>query len=241
MTTIVTKKNSQDYAIYVDGRKIVECGTPETTYNELVKNIGVDTTNVQIIEMESFPTNIGTPQGTIVQDIVQEVIRENAPTDVEDIINSVNATITAPNLSKHKERVATTATASVSENTETAQTSVSNEPIGNVEVPKLGDLVYVDGMDGILRKITGGVGTVHLVYNANDKVEVGTEMVANPEHDEDEEDDNEPEFINQSIVGSNILIELEEIPGVYFSWAGIKDNQTQLKAKYGYKPAYVIK
>jgi hypothetical protein len=241
MTTIVTKPNSQAYAIYVDGRKIVECPSPETTYNELVKNIGIDTTQVQIIEMDSFPTSIGgAPQGTIVQEIVQEVIAENTTQNtesVDDIIARVNAGIAAPNINKHKAH--TERAASVSANTETATVKVDNEPVGNVDVPKLGDLIYVDGLDGILRKITGGVGTVHLVYNANDKVEVATTSVPNPDFDEDDEDSEE--FIDKVETGSNILVELEEIPGAYFSWTEIKSRQTELRAKYGYKPACVVK
>lgn len=241
MTTIVTKPNSQAYAIYVDGRKIVECPSPETTYNELVKNIGIDTTQVQVIEMESFPPTIGgAPQGTIVQSIVQEVIAENTPANTEnidDVIARVNAGIAAPNINKHKAH--TERAASVSANTETATVKVENEPIGNVEVPKIGDLIYVDGLDGILRKITGGVGTVHLVYNANDKVEVSSKLVENPNFDEEDEDS--AEFIEETETGTNILVELEEIPGAYFSWSEIKSRQTELKAKYGYKPVCVIK
>jgi hypothetical protein len=238
MTTIVTKANTQAYAIYVDNRKIVECQNPETTYNELVKNIGIDTTNVQIVEMDSFPATLNgqEPQGTVLQNIVSEVIEERTVGNIDDIINAVNSTTTAPNINKYKgivERQSSGVNQPVG-----VPGAQSNEPVGNVEVPKLGDLVYVDGLDGILRKITGGVGTVHMVYNAQDRVEVGVKTVENPDYDPEDEDSEST--IDVAEIGSNILIELEEIPGIYYQWSFVKDKQKSLKDKYGYKPVCAI-
>lgn len=223
MVTIVTKSNSQAYAIYVDNRKIVECAEPETTFNELIRNIGIDTTNVQIVEMTSYPVTLGTVIGAILQDVIAEA---TVPVSLDSIIDLVNASmISGPN----KNRLSI----SVTDEQENDEEEEGNEqhddedgedntaPIGNVEIPKVGNLIYVDGVDGFLRKITGGIGTVHVVYNAD----------ANTEHVSVQGIDDE---------NDRMLIELEEIPGVYFSWTNLRDKQSELKAKYGYKPVCSI-
>jgi len=224
MTTIVTKSNSKAYAIYVDGRKIVECAEPETSANELVKNLGIPIKEVQVIEMATFPTTIGTGLlvGSIAREILQEVITEK--TGIDDIINKVNSATLAPNAGKYKKHIVSSDNEdapwpSSSNDSEDNEQSVDNTvPVGNVEIPKLGNLVYVNGFDGFLRKITGGIGTVHMVFDEETKAEV--------------KPDDEPE---------SVLVELEEVPGVYFSWNELKDEQAELKNKYGYKPVCSIK
>jgi len=224
MTTIVTQPDSKSYAIYSNNRKIVECNDPETTYNELVKNLGVDTSNVQIIEMDYFPDTLGNISNIAYIEGSAVLTKNN---NIDNIIDQINADMQAPNLGKHKSRTNTTV-----DNSQTVETSQQttedtinmNVPVGNVETPKLGDLIYVTGLDGILRKITGGIGTVHLVYNSNKDIE------------------NLDDESNEATVSNkNILVELEEIPGTYFSWSEIKDKQLELKAKYGYKPVCVIR
>lgn len=215
MTTIVTKKGSQSYAVYVDGRKIAECAIPETSSNELVKNLGIDISEVQVVEMDSFPAIIGTGHlvGSIVQEIVKDTITEKSSNDIDDVINTVNAGMSAKNIGKYNRHEIVD---------EYEDTELENEdeidntkPVGNIKIPALGNLVYVDGFDGFLRKITGGIGTVHLVFDEETKQEV--------KHGD------EPE---------SILVELEEVPGVYFTW---NSEQEQLKEKYGYKPVCSLK
>lgn len=219
MTTIVTRPESKAYAIYSDNRKVVECYTPETTYNELVKNLGVDTTNVQVIELEYFPDVLG----VVTYNRPQPEIAAQPETDIDAVIAKVNDAMNAPNRGSD---------ATVSRDPQgITQDNVINEPVGNTDKPKLGDLVYVAGIDGILRKITGGVGTVHMVYNSDECVEANIGDVENDDIVLGDED----------VVVNNVLIELEEIPGVYFSWNELKNSQTELKAKYGYKPACVIR
>lgn len=219
MTTIVTKKNSLAYAIYVEGQKIAECFEPVATSNELVKNLGVDITEVQVIEMESFPTFIGQGHlvGFIAQEIAKEVITEQ--TDIDSIINKVNAGIKAPNQNKRSNRNSVVDETSDEKESSygTEETTDNTTPVGNVEIPGLGNLVYVNGFDGFMRKIAGGIGTVHLVYDEETKQQV--------------KDGDEP---------GSVLVELEEIPGIYFSWNTVKDEQEKLKEKYGYKPVCSI-
>lgn len=244
MTTILTKSNSRAYAIYVDGRKIVECNEPESSYNDLVKNIGINIDKVQVFEADSFPMQIDTTSGTLkempyVQGILHEVISEHdrnedrQPGDLDSIIANVNASITAKNLGAYK---AVTERNDIEDykgegtvHLEVSDAKSVKEPVGNVPVPKLGDLVYVEGLQGFLKTVTGGVGTVHMVYEGKNNVPVA-------EYN-DFEDDDYTLTQNQS----NLLIELEEVPGAYFNWNDLKNAQIELKAKYGYKPACLVK
>lgn len=110
-----------------------------------------------------------------------------------------------------------------------------NEHVGNVECPEVGDLVYIDGQEGLLSTITGGVCTVSMIYKSDDPVVVDT-----IEHDvyNDEWDEEEVEI--EEITENNILFEVDEFPGTYFSWTMLKDKQDELQLKYGYKPACKI-
>lgn len=207
-TTVITLSNSNAYAIYVNGKKVIQCDSPMTTFNSIVKSMNLPTP-IEVYSMTHFP---------------EYIENENAPSESKEVssddidFDTVNSKInfTAPKLGAYR-AVVNDETPNVeeeyvesdeSEETETA----SFEPVGNVEMPSLGDLIYVEGMDGMLAKIRGGVGTVGMVYD-NEKAE-------NCEQ--------------------NILIELEEIPGHYFNWNQLADVQDELKAKYGYKPACKI-
>lgn len=246
MTTILTKPNSKAYAIYVDGRKVVECNEPESSYNDLVKNIGINIDKVQVFESETFPMSIDTAGGTLkempfVQSILNEVILEHdknedaQPSDLDSIIAKVNGTMTAGNLGAYKKVTERNDIDDYTKTNETATVAIveeksNKEPVGNVPVPQLGDLVYVEGLQGFLKTVTGGVGTVHMVYTG--KNNVPTQEFS---HDDDED---ENDFTSS---GTNLLIELEEVPGAYFNWNDLKDAQSALKSKYGYKPACLVK
>jgi hypothetical protein len=160
--------------------------------------------------------------------------------DFEKIINSIN--FDAPNLGKYKTKTQLEIFVDDIINNEISKQS-SNEPVGSVLIPKLGDLIYVEGVNGNLRIITGGVGTVAMIYdNTNSNVEDdATDEVEYFSRDEkyyyDEEFEDE-EF--EDDVVKNILIELEEIPGQYFSWNELCPMQEDLKIKYGYKPTMVL-
>ena len=204
MTTIVTLKSGA-YAIYdANGVKILQCNEPINTFNEVVKNIGVDTENVQIIDAETFPDVLG-------DKYITKSVTEAGQTNLESVIDKVNASISGI----HDSEMQTYEDAGVlngqtdDEAFEEAgidATQSAKVPVGNVELPDIGDLVYVEGVRGVLRVITGGVGTVSLI-NADDH---------------------------------NTLIELEEIPGQYFSWDSLRCEQDELKSKYGYKPASMV-
>lgn len=110
-----------------------------------------------------------------------------------------------------------------------------NEPVGNVECPEVGNLVYIDGQEGLLSTITGGVCTVSMIYKSEDLVVVDT-----IEHDVYNEVWDEEEVEIEEITENNILFEVDEFPGTYFSWTMLKDKQDELQLKYGYKPACKI-
>jgi len=201
MTTIVTLKSGA-YAIYdTEGIKIVQCNEPINTFNEVVKNIGIDTENVQIIDDETFPD-------VFCDKYITTTVTENGQTNLDNVINIVNASISGHDreMKMYEDAGILDSVLEIDTNAGNVYVSVpkeqsTKEPVGNIEIPLIGDLVYVEGVRGVLRIITGGVGTVAMI---ND---------------------------------DNSLIELEEIPGQYFSWDDLKCEQDELKSKYGYKPA----
>lgn len=232
MITIVTKHSSNAYAIYSDSEKIVECNDPEVTYNELVKSLFVNKSQVRIIEFTHFPTYLPFifqyEQETILQDTIEE-----ETTSLEDVINAVNAKIHAPNLGAYKKNHNVDYEIETYDNTEIEEDVVegnSNEPVGDVDVPNVGDLIYVEATKGILRVTTGGVATVSTVFKQTLE---GTMQVLS---EEDEENELEPELIELE----NIMVETEEMPGVYFNWSELRNKQNDLKKAFGYKPSTVL-
>jgi hypothetical protein len=114
--------------------------------------------------------------------------------------------------------------------------NTTNIPVGDVECPEVGDLIYVDGMQGLLSTINGGVVTVSMVFKSTDSI-----VVDEIEHDISYYNDYEDEYVEdtdiEEITEDNILVEVEEFPGTYFSWSLLRKQQNELQQKYGYKPA----
>lgn len=282
MTTVVTLKNSDAYAIYVDGEMIIECNTPTNTFNEVIKNTSIPNFDVTIIELEYFPKTMDfTPSNNIdargyyalnTDEILDKNSIKFAHTqfqvkienqtenthEISQLIDDYKKNITfddntglidvnvdtfdkindsidfhTPNMSAYNRQNVGVQLDLPTEKTlivnDESISIVQNEPIGNIDVPKIGDLVYIEGVQGILKTVMGGVGTVGMVFF--NKIN----------NDFEEDDDNvEEEDIEDIEIKSNILIELEEIPGQYFSWDELKSKQNDLKLKYGYKPAMIL-
>lgn len=209
--TVITLQNSA-YAIYVDGKKIIQCDSPISTFNTVIKSLNLDG-KVEVHLADVLPNELG---DEAYEKELKEAVQESSDIDFDAINGTIN--FNAPNLGAYRKMLSDEPTEEIIEN---GNESVEEEnptytpdfqPVGNVECPQLGDLIYVDGLDGFLAKIRGGVGTVGMVY-----------------------DNTKAENCEQ-----NILIELEEIPGHYFNWNELADIQTDLKEKYGYKPACKI-
>lgn len=209
--TVITLQNSA-YAIYVDGKKIIQCDSPISTFNTVIKSLNL-VGKVEVHLADVLPNSLG---DEAYEKELKEAVEESSDIDFDAINGTIN--FNAPNLGAYRKMLSDEPTEEINE---TGNESVEEEnrtytpdfqPVGNVECPQLGDLIYVDGLDGFLAKIRGGVGTVGMVYD-NTKTENCVQ---------------------------NILIELEEIPGHYFNWNELADIQTDLKEKYGYKPACKI-
>lgn len=211
--TVITLQNSA-YAIYLDGKKIIQCDSPMSTFNTVIKSLNL-VGKVEVHLADVLPNALG-------DDAFGEELKQAVEDSTDIDFVAINETINfnAPNLGAYRKMLSDEPVDEIIE-TDTVDESVEEEnayyepdfqPVGNVDCPQLGDLVYVDGLDGFLAKIRGGVGTVGMVY-----------------------DNTKAENCQQ-----NILIELEEIPGHYFNWNDLAYFQTELKEKYGYKPACKI-
>lgn len=188
------------YNIEINGKLIVKCNDALIPFKDLLIHLGYD--------LSKYTVQIMDADDTVNNDTAQE-----EKTNVDDVILELNGQFKSPNLGKYRDT--TSASYEVNEDQEDDydeddvakdNTESKYQPVGNVECPEEGDLIYVDGLAGVLSIITGGVGTVLTIYkNASD-----------------------------------ILIELEETPGNYFSWNLLKNSQDELKEKYGYKPVCKI-
>lgn len=211
--TVITLQNSA-YAIYVDGKKIIQCDSPMSTFNTVIKSLNL-VGKVEVHLAYVLPNALGDEAFGV--ELKEVVVEETSDIDFDAINGTIN--FNAPKLGAYRKMLSDEPTEEINETVTVDETEVENpsyehdfQPVGNVDCPNLGDLVYVDGLDGILAKIRGGVGTVGMVY-----------------------DNTKAENCQQ-----NILIELEEIPGHYFNWNELAGVQTDLKEKYGYKPACKI-
>lgn len=110
----------------------------------------------------------------------------------------------------------------------------SKTPIGQVETPNVGDLIYIETVKGILSTIIGGVCTVSMVHV--DETEIVTDTLTHSYDFENEYD----EDVEEDITESNILVEIEEFPGRYFSWSLLRQKQDELQELFGYTPARLI-
>lgn len=109
----------------------------------------------------------------------------------------------------------------------------TTEPIdGDVDVPSMGDIIYIDGITQTLCKITGGLATVLSVKETTDPVVVDTMIDAYDEYSE--------EYSEKDICENNVLVELEEFPGTFVSWTMLKEKQDELSDKYNYTTAKKI-
>ncbi len=105
-----------------------------------------------------------------------------------------------------KDEIVEDNTYSQTDKQETKKEKNKYEPVGEVEQPEIGDLIYVECIQGILKNVFGGVATVSNVVEDND----------------------------------NIMICIDEMPGLFVNWSDLRYKQNDFKNKYGYKPAMFI-
>lgn len=289
MTTVVTLRDSNAYAIYSDGIKVIECLNPEVTFNEVIKETGLNH-NVFVYEMNtlpnSTPVNGSTPDEESTEEESTETNYKNisllkAHTDfqnkIDQFVNNnnidfdkikssddidfdkINTSITfdVPNMGAYKNHHSVGVHMDVNPENATGLIHIGGskdlpyskeyvlsnyekeeeksietpKPVGEVSKPNIGDLIYIEGVQGILKTVTGGVGTVSMVYtDTNSSLDIET-------YDEEHWPGNVEDISSKE----NLLIELEEIPGVYHSWNELRYKQSELQSKYGYKPACILK
>lgn len=207
------------YTIQYNGKTIVKCNEALVPFKELLQHLGYDLSTVKV--------EIHDGEGA-------ENVEVESASSEDDIIASMNETFVSPNLGKYRTTFENDYVQNPAPEQKTQkqnpESSQKHEPVGAVECPVEGDLIYVDGIQGVLSTITGGVGTVMTIYHSNDTIDVDTDD--REDWDEDEDDDCQYEQYQEN----NILVELEEVPGHYFSWSLLRSQQSSLKTKYGYKP-----
>lgn len=213
--------SGKSYTIEVNGKIIVQCNDPIIPFKDLLLHLGFDLSKNKVEIYDGGNVTSIEAENTNVDVDVDSVIES---TDLDSVISSMNDTFVSPNLGKYRETFENKEIPKQETKQEktSTKTESKHEPVGSVDCPNEGDLIYVDGITGILSNVIGGVGTVMTVYKS------GVEI----DKDEDEEYFETTE--------ENILIELEEIPGHYFSWSLLRSQQATLKNKYGYKPACKI-
>lgn len=224
--------HNKGYDIQHNGEMIVKCVEPFVPFKDLLINLGFDL-NVERVEIH---------EGDNITDGAFNNTEDSD--DIDSVIKSMNNSFSAPNLGKYKQTFDSNddkddnVQSSLNDNTNSKKQESkkeSNVPVGSVECPNEGDLIYVDGIVGVLSKITGGVGTVMTIYKSNDPITIYTEN-ASFDEDDDYEDYEDDDYEDQNICENNILVELEEVPGHYFSWSLLRSKQDALQKKYGYKP-----
>ena len=217
------------YTIEHDGNVIVKCNEALVPFKELLQHLGFDlsTNKVEIYDGENV--------------IMSETSNVSSPDNIDDVIASMNATFISPNLGKYRETFedinstnTVTEKPAYVEEQNAANHTPKNRPVGSVDCPEEGNLIYVDGIQGVLSNITGGIGTVMTIYLSNDSIVVDNDDREDWDEDEDYDDNYSIEEEN------NILVELEEVPGHYFSWSLLRSQQSVLENKYGYKPVCKI-
>lgn len=125
------------------------------------------------------------------------------------------------NTGRYKETFSNPESIFEDKNTLDETTPINNvNPVGEVDMPQPGDIIYIEGVNNMFTKITGGVVTVHKVL-----VQENEETVFN----------NEEYFYDE-----NIMVYTNEFPNFMINWTEIKDKQELLKEKYGYRPAQKI-
>jgi hypothetical protein len=222
------------YTVEHNGNVIVKCNESLVPFKELLQHLGFDlsTNKVEIYDGEG--ENASKYETTNMSSI------DNID-NIDDVIASMNATFVSPNLGKYREtfednnstNIVTEKPAYVEEQ-HAANHTPKNRPVGSVDCPEEGNLIYVDGIQGVLSNITGGIGTVMTIYLSNDSIVVDNDDREDWDEDEDYDDNYSTEEEN------NILVELEEVPGHYFSWSLLRSQQSVLENKYGYKPVCKI-
>ena len=227
--------SGKSYTIEVNGKIIVQCNDPIIPFKDLLLHLGFDLSKNKVEIYDGGNVTSIEAENTNVDVDVDSVIES---TDLDSVISSMNDTFVSPNLGKYREtfenkEITYIGQKIIQEKTST-KTESKHEPVGSVDCPNEGDLIYVDGITGILSKVIGGVGTVMTVYKSGVEIDVDTDDREDWDSDEDEDE----EYFETT--EENILIELEEIPGHYFSWSLLRNQQATLKNKYGYKPACKI-
>jgi len=214
--------SSTSYRIVKNGIEIFETKNALASMNDVLNTLGLNADEVSIFSGEgNFAQEHSiTGIGAYREILTNYDANEDETQSVDEIIAEMNGGMKARNADRYRHIVTQeTPTVEDEEETVTDKQSESNQhvPVGAVERPEIGNLIYIDGMKSILRTILGGVATVSAVHDTNTYVPNGEEDIETTE--------------------ANIMVEIEEFPGIYFSWSMLRARQEELAAQYGYKPA----
>lgn len=226
--SVVITGNNGSYKLFENDRCIVNTSKPLVSYHELVEQLYGADTYFKIYTDESRVTFNNNDNLEESHNTFNDQVNKNSN------VENINPFKDDVNLGKYKETFENETVIDEQEDNDSAEVklNVTRKPIGNyVDVPKPGNIIYIDGVEGTLNKITGGLATVLSVYqDDNNTIDLNSDCIDEDDWIVDEENDFE----------KNILVELEEFPNTFVSWTDIKDSQCELEEKYGYKTAKKI-
>lgn len=249
--TEVFVTSSTSYRIVKDGVEIFATENALASMNNVLASFGFKADSVSIYGDHSGSMSADNPAGSGL-DAFRAAVSEDAPTpnvdsnkSVDEIIAEMNGGMKARNADRYREILAQDNDEEVSEDeiedepaTEEQSESNRHVPVGAVERPEIGDLIYIDGMKSILQTILGGVATVSAIHDTDTYVPNGESgsFIDDQYEDEDEDGDYNGDETAET-TEANIMVEIEEFPGTYFSWSMLRARQEELAEQYGYKPA----
>lgn len=256
--TEVFVTSSTNYRIVKDGVEVFATENALASMNEVLESLGLKADQVQIYGDHSGSMSADNPAGSGLDAFRAAVSDETTQAEpetnqsVEDIIAEMNSGMKPRNADRYREVLEATAPEESTETdvedeaatqTETKESADKHQhsPVGAVERPEVGNLIYIDGMKSVLRTILGGVATVSAVHDTDTYVPNGeSDSYIDDQYDDEDEDGDFQGNEEVETTEANIMVEIEEFPGTYFSWSMLRARQEELAAQYGYKPAQMV-
>jgi hypothetical protein len=257
--TEVFVTSATSYRIVQNGVEIFATENALASMNEVLATFGLNADSVSIYGDHSGSMSNDNPAGSglntyraAVSDDTKSIDDTAAVQDeaksIDEIIAEMNGGMKARNADRYREILAQEPETEESTEDEAEEETATDEqdesrrhvPVGAVERPEIGDLIYIDGMKSVLRTILGGVATVSAIHDTDTYVPNGESGSFIDDQYDDEDEDFGDEEHEVETTEANIMVEIEEFPGTYFSWSMLRARQEELAEQYGYKPAQQV-
>jgi hypothetical protein len=245
MVIVAFKNGTHSFAIYDNGKKVVESHAENQDYSTLGQQLGIDLSNASYVDIEhlglsKFPNKLDTTIGTTTPPVQTQ---DQPAMSLEDAIADFNPVARTRETAKELGILKTTQEQPAQEGTENTGQPDNLEFQGHSEMsateyigadaPEIGSTIFVDAVNMALKKVTAGFGTVKMCYNTEQEIsDVGLDTSLIDEEEEDDDDFFSETYDSVFETEKNVIVELEEAPGVFYSWTLIKDKQEQLKSEH---------